>query len=172
MIDYKLTLDTDVFRKLDPGEFELGEAAQNVLERGRRPEVLLLETEQLARVHVVIGVQDLRLHISRISSMAVPSYLPQLFPALRSQLQTHDIAHFRAGMDTGFVVSGIERVQVKALDRLGGPETDVGAVLRPVARDGSIIRDGQALHAARPDGAVGIGDILDVSVEPDRVGDV
>lgn len=57
----ELTLDADVVRKLGPGELELGESPQDVLERSRAPQVLLLQPEELALVHVVIGVENLGL---------------------------------------------------------------------------------------------------------------
>ena len=52
----EVTLDADVVGKLGPGELELGESPQDVLERSRAPQVLLLQPEELALVHVVIGV--------------------------------------------------------------------------------------------------------------------
>lgn len=68
---------------------------------------------------------------------------------------------------TGFV-SALQRV----LTHLCAPETDVGAVLRGVARDGRVVRDRQALHATLPDRLVRVGDGLDVAVEPDGISDV
>jgi len=136
-------LDTDVVRKSGPRLVEFGEPPEDILQTGRSPEVLLLKSKQFTLVHVVVGIQDLG-----------------------------DIAHFARGVDTGFVVSGIERVEVKARDRSGLPESDVGAVLSGVSRDRGIVGDSIALHSTGPDGLVGIGHILDIAVESDRVRDI
>lgn len=64
------TLYTDVFGQLHPRQLELGKAAQDILQRGASPEVLLLQTKKLAGVHVVVGVEHLGL--SHVSLCLVP----------------------------------------------------------------------------------------------------
>ena len=136
-------LDTDVIGKSGPRLVEFGEPPEDILQTGRSPEVLLLKSKQFTLVHVVVGIQDLG-----------------------------DIAHFARGVDTGFVVSGIERVEVKARDGSCLPESDVGAVLGCVSGNRRIVGDGIAFHASGPHCLVGIGDVFDVAVESDGVRDI
>jgi hypothetical protein len=83
-----------------------------------------------------------------------------------------DVANFTGSVDTGLVVSGIERVEVKARDGSCFPESDVGAVLGGESGNGGIVGDGIAFHASGPDCLVRIGDVLDLAIESDGVGDI
>lgn len=102
-----------------------------------------MKSEEFTLVHVVIGIQDLG-----------------------------DVSDFTRGVNTCFVVSGIERIEIKA--RYGGrfPKSDVGTVLGCVSGDRSIVGDGVTFHTSTPDGLVRVGDALDVPEESDRVCDV
>lgn len=66
----------------------------------------------------------------------------------------------------------VERVQVKPSLRHRLPEPDIRAVLGPIPGNRCIIRDGQTLLSTGPDSTVRVGDILDMTVETDRIGDV
>lgn len=138
-----LTLNDDVFGKLLPRKVELLVTTEDVLQRCAAPEILLLETELLAGVHVVVRVENAR-----------------------------NVLRLGAALDRRLIVARIERVEVKALDGLGRPETQVGSVFGRESRNWDIVRNGQAFHATRPYGAVGVGHGLDVAVEAHRVGDV
>jgi hypothetical protein len=133
-------LNTDVIGQSTPRLLELDEPPQDILQTSRSPEVLLLKSKQFTLVHVVVGVQDLG-----------------------------DVADFTGSVDTGLVVSGIERVEVKARDGSGFPKSDIGAVLGSVSGDRSIVSDGVTFHTSAPDSLVGIGDVLNLAVESDRV---
>jgi hypothetical protein len=136
-------LDTDVIGKSNPREVKLGEPPQDILQTSRSPEVLLLKSKQFTLVQVVVGVQ----HLS-------------------------DVADLTRGVDTGFVVSGIEGVEVKARNGGSFPESDIGAVLGGVSGNRSVVRNSVTFHSTGPNGFVGVGDILDLTVESDRVGDI
>jgi hypothetical protein len=115
-------LNTDVIRKRSPRLIELGKPPQDILQTSRSPEVLLLKSKQFTLVHVVVGVQDLG-----------------------------DVADFTGSVDTGLVVSCIERVEVETRDRSCFPESDIGAVLGCESGNGGIVGDGIALHTSGPD---------------------
>jgi len=136
-------LNTNIIRKSSPRLLELDKPPQDILQTRRSPEVLLLKSKQFTLVHVVVGVQDLG-----------------------------DIANFTRSMDTGLVVSGIERVEVETRDGSCFPESDIGAVLGCISGDGGIVGDGIALHSSGPDCFVRIGEILDLAIESDGVGDI
>lgn len=136
-------LNTDIIRKSSPRLLELDKSSQYILQTSRSPEVLLLKSEQFTLVHVVVGVQDLG-----------------------------DVANFTGSVYTGLVVSSIERVEVKARDGSCFPESDIGAVLGCESGNRSVVSDGVAFHASGPDCLVGIGDILDLAIESDGVGDI
>lgn len=61
-------LDGYLVRELVPGTLGLLEPADNVMQRRRHPEVLLLETQLLSSVEVVIRVED---GTDRLSSLLV-----------------------------------------------------------------------------------------------------
>lgn len=82
----------------------------HVVERGGRPEVLLLETELLASHGVVVGVQD-----------------------------TGDFFGISRVLDRLFVVALVEAGEIKATGGLAAPETDVVAVLGAVSGDGDVV---------------------------------
>jgi hypothetical protein len=136
-------LNTDIIGKSTPRLFELDKPPQDVLQTSRSPKVLLLKSKQFTLVHVVVGVQDLG-----------------------------DVADFTGSVDTGLVVSGIERVEVETRDGSCFPQSDVGAVFSCESGDRSIVGNGIAFHTSGPDCLVGIGDILDLAVESDGVGDI
>lgn len=52
-----IELDSDLVREFLPGALRLLEAAHNIIERGRHPEVLLLQSQFFTLVQVVVGVQ-------------------------------------------------------------------------------------------------------------------
>lgn len=58
------------------------------------------------------------------------------------------------------------------MDGTSGPETEVGSVLCGKAGDGNVVCDGKAFLTTRPDSTVGVGDVLDVTEEADRVRDI
>jgi hypothetical protein len=136
-------LNTDVVRKSGPRLLELDKSPQDILQTSRSPEVLLLKSKQFTLVHVIVGVQDLV-----------------------------DVTNFTGGVDTSLVVSGIERVEVKARNGSCFPESDVGAIFGCVSGNGGVVSDSIAFHTSGPDCLVGIGDILNVAVESNRVGDI
>jgi len=136
-------LNTDVIRKSTPRLLELDKPSQDILQTSRSPEVLLLKSKQFTLVHVVVGVQDLG-----------------------------DVANFTGSVDTGLVVPSIERVEVKARDGSCFPESDIGAIVGCESGNGGIVGDSIAFHASGPDCLVGIGDILDLAIESDGVGDI
>ena len=136
-------LNTDVIRKSSPRLIELDKPPQDILQTSRSPKILLLKSKQFTLVHVVVGVQDLG-----------------------------DVADFTGSVDTGLVVSGIERVEVKARDGSCFPESDVGAVLGCESRNGGVVGDSIAFHTSSPDCLVRIGDILYIAVETDGIGDI
>jgi hypothetical protein len=115
-------LNTDIIRKSSPRLLELDKSSQDILQTSRSPEVLLLQSKQFTLVHVVVGVQDLG-----------------------------DVADFTRSMDTGLVVSGIERVEVETRDGSCFPESDIGAVFGCESGNGGIVGDGIALHTSGPD---------------------
>lgn len=80
------------------------------MERGGRPEVLLLETELLAGHGVVVGVQD-----------------------------TGDLFGIGRVLDRLFVVALIEAGEIKDTGGLAAPKTDVVAVLGVVSRDRDVV---------------------------------
>lgn len=57
-----LTLNDNILGELLPRKVKLLIATENVLQRSRTPEVLLLEAELLSGVHVVVGVEDTGLY--------------------------------------------------------------------------------------------------------------
>ena len=136
-------LNTDVIGKSSPRHIEFSKPSQDILQTGGRPEVLLLKSKKFTLVHVIVGIEDLS-----------------------------DVADLTRGVDTGFVISSIERIEVKARDRGGFPETNVGTILGGIAGDRSIVSDSVALHTSAPDSLVGVGNIFDVSVESNRVSDI
>lgn len=53
-----IELDGHLVRELPPGALGLLETANNVVQRGGNPEVLLLQAKFLSSLEVVIGVQN------------------------------------------------------------------------------------------------------------------
>ena len=90
-----------ILGELGPGQLELAETTEDVVQRRSDPEVLLLEAERLALVVVFVRVQDSR-----------------------------DRLGFFGLANGGFVVTGVELGQVEADLAARGPKTDVAASAR------------------------------------------
>jgi hypothetical protein len=97
-------LNGDVVGQLVPRLVELLEAADDVGQRGRAPEVLLLQPELLAGVVRVVRIEDAGNGLGRLG-----------------------------GLDRGGVRASVEGGEIEAGDRLGCPKTDVGGRLGAVA---------------------------------------
>lgn len=136
-------LDDNVVRKLAVGHIELVESTENVLQRSRAPQILLAEPKELALVHVVVGIQHLG-----------------------------DVPNIRACSDRSLVVARVERVEIEPGLRDSLPETDVSRVLGAVSGDRGVVGLGKTFLTPRPDRPVRVRHVLDVSVEPDRVGHI
>mmetsp|Transcript_40127 Transcript_40127/g.103876 ORF Transcript_40127/g.103876 Transcript_40127/m.103876 type:complete len:708 (-) Transcript_40127:720-2843(-) len=131
--------------KVVPAVVRLLVAAHHILDGGRGEEVLLLQSQLLALVRAVIGVQ----------------HAGQRLGAL-------------LGQDSLDVVTGVEGLQVKLARRLGGPEAQIDGVVGGKAGDGVVIRDGRDGFAGVPleDLAAVLVAHADVAVVLDVVGDL
>lgn len=107
-----IQLNCHLVGELGPSALGLLESANNVVKRGRAPEVLLLETELFAPLEIVVRIQDRR-------------------DGLGSLLVRH----------SAFVLARVELGKVElAAGRFAGPKTQIVHSGRPVARNGYVKR--------------------------------
>lgn len=135
-------LDGDLVGELLPGALSLLKAAHNIIERCCHPEILLLQTQLLALLQVVVGVQH----------------------------GTDGLGPLLIG-DSTFVVAVVELGEIElASRRLARPESQVVCGGCSVTRDGDIIGNGLDNVAAFPDKsslAIVVGLLADLAVELD-----
>lgn len=139
-------LNGDLLGEFLPGTLGLFEAANNIVERGCDPKVLLLQAELLASLEVVVGVK----------------HGADGFGALLIG-------------DGAFVVAIVELLKVEFAARsLAGPETKIVCGGGGVAGNGNVVSDGLDDLAAVPGGnrlAIGVGRFLDITIELDLRGE-
>lgn len=133
-------LNSDLVWERAPSAPRLLEASNDVVKRGGNPKVLLLQTQFLASLEIVIGIQY---SADRLSALLIS--------------------------DGAFVVAIVELLKIKlAAGSLAGPETQVIGGGCSVAWNRNIIRDSLDNFAALPDGnalAVGVGGFPDATIE-------
>jgi hypothetical protein len=135
-------LDGNLLGELLPGTLGLLEAANDVVQRGGDPEVLLLQAQLLAPLKVVVGVEH---GADGLGALLVSN--------------------------GAFVVAAVELLEVKlSARRLAGPQAEVVGGGGVVAGDGHIVGHGLNGLAALPVGdglAILVGGLVDMAIELD-----
>lgn len=126
-------LDGDLVRELLPGALRLLEAANDVVQRGRNPKVLLFQTKLLTPFEVVVGVEH----------------------------RTDGLSALLFG-DGAFVVAIVELLEIKlASGSLAGPKSKIVGGGSIVTGNRNIVGDGFYYLAALPDG-LGLAVVVDL----------
>lgn len=117
-------LNRNLVGEFAPGALGLLETANNIMQRGSHPEVLLLETEFFATIQVIVGIED---GADGLSSLLVC---------------------YRA-----FIVAAVELLEVKfAAGRFAGPEAEVIRRWGVIAGNWHVVRSGSNDLATFPVG--------------------
>lgn len=137
-----IQLNSNLVRELPPGALSLLETADDIVQRGSNPEVLLLETKLLATLEVIVGVQ----HGA---------------DGLSALLLCHG----------ALVVAVVELLEVELAARgLAGPKSKVVRGRGVVSGDRNIVGNSLNDLAAFPDGdslALRVGGLSDATEELD-----